>query len=44
MESGIDLGAPDAHSLSLLRTHELEMERVMGTIEVLRRTDRKSVV
>eukprot|EP01043_Picozoa_sp_COSAG02_P027533 COSAG02_NODE_1630_length_11576_cov_21.066045_6_plen_726_part_00 len=38
MESGIDLGAPDAHSLSLLRTHELEMERVMGTIEVLRRT------
>ena len=37
MESGIDLGAPDAHSLSLLRTHELEMERVMGTIEVLRR-------
>lgn len=38
MESGIDLGAPDAHSLSLLRTHELEMERVMGTIEALRRT------
>lgn len=37
MESGIDLGAPDAHSLSLLRTHELEMERAMGTIEALRR-------
>ena len=37
MESGIDLGAPDAHAISLLRTHELEMERVIGTIEVLRR-------
>ena len=37
MESGIDLGAPDAHAISLLRTHELEMERVIGTIEMLRR-------
>jgi predicted nucleic acid-binding Zn-ribbon protein len=38
IESGIDLGGPaDAHTCSLLRTHELEVERMNGTLEVLRR-------
>jgi hypothetical protein len=39
MESGIDLGCPaDAHTRTLLRTHEVEMERMRSTLEVTRRT------